>query len=125
MKRLENLPTRSEWISRLKYFDLHQDECLQGFLHIRLELLDAYHFVFDTVTMSVSIPCGGFRVYQQSLEFDSFANALAFEYSMSIFINFILQIDFDFFSIDVLDILEVNEKYRLILSLKTTLEVCA
>lgn len=122
MKSLENLPTRSEWISRLHYFDLNQDACLKAFSHIGSELLDSYHFVFDTITMSVSIPCGGFRVYQQSLEFDSFDIALAFEYSISIFINFILQIDFNFYMIDLL---EVNEKYRLILSLKTTLEVCA
>lgn len=125
MKRLETLPTRSEWLSRLTDFYLNQSDYLQGYSHMRLELLDAYHMVKDTITKSVSIPCGGFRVYQNSLDFDSFANALAFEFSISIFINFILQIDFEFYIIDVLDLLEVNEKYRVILSLKTTFEVCA
>ena len=122
MKCLETLPTRSEWIFRLKYFDLNQEECLQDYKHIRLELLDAYHMVFDTITMSISIPCGGFRVYQSSLDFDSLANSLAFEFSLSIFINFILNIDFDFYTITKY---EVDNKYTLILSLKTTLEVCA
>lgn len=123
MQRLETLPTRSEWINRLKYFDSHQDECLneQRLLYLRTEILDAYHMVFDTVTMSVSIPCGGFRVYQLSLDFDSLANALAFEFSLSIFITFILNIDFDFYSITKF---EVDNKYTLVLSLKTTLEVC-
>ena len=124
MKRLETLPTRSEWLSRLKYFYLNQIECLKEhrIYHLRTEILDAYDFIYDTITMSVSIPCGGFRVYQQSLEFDSFANSLAFEFSISIFINFILQIDFDFYSIDIVDL---ENSYRLILSMKTTLEVCA
>lgn len=122
MERLETLPTRSDWFSRLNYFDLNQDLFLQDFKHIRLELLDAYHMVNDTISMSISIPCGGFRVYQLSSDFDSFANALAFEFSLSIFINFILQIDFDFYTITKY---EVDKKYTLILSLKTTLEVCA
>ncbi len=122
MKRLETLPTRSEWISRLNHFDLNQDECLQGYKHIRMELLDAYHMVNETISMSISIPCGGFRVYQLSLDFDSLANVLSFEFSLSIFINFILNIDFDFYTITKY---EVDNKYTLILSLKTTLEVCA
>ena len=122
MKRLETLPTRSEWISRLNHFDLNQDECLQGYKHILMELLDAYHMVKETISMSISISCGGFRVYQLSLDFDSLANALSFEFSLSIFINFILNIDFDFYTITKY---EVDNKYTLILSLKTTLEVCA
>ena len=121
MKRLENLPPRSEWISRLKYFDLHQDECLKRFLYCRREILDAYSFVFDTINMSISRVIGGYRVYQQSLEFDSLANALAFESSLSIFITFILNIDFDFYTITKY---EVDKIYRVVLSLKTTLEVC-
>ena len=90
MKRLETFPTRSEWYSRLNYFYLNQDECLKGLSHIRLELFDSYRMVLDTISMSVSIPCGGFRIYQNFLVFDSFANALAFEHSLSIFITFIL-----------------------------------
>ena len=117
MKLLKTLPTRSEWISRLKYFDLNQDECLQGYKDICLELLDSYHIVFDTITMSVSILCGGIRVYRQRLEFESYANALAFELSLSIFITFILKIDFDFYTITKL---ELDNKYILILCLKTT-----
>ena len=135
MKRLETLPTRSEWLSRLKYFYLNQIECLkeQRIYHLRNEILDAYDFIYDTITMSVSIPCGGFRVYQKSLKFDSLANALALEFSISILINFILNIDFDFYSIqiiqidfdDVSSLQESRDEYSLLLSLKTTLEVCA
>ena len=122
MKRLETLPTRSEWLSRLTHFYLNQDECLQGLRHLRIELLDAYHMVKETISMSIFIPCGGFRVYRLSLDFDSLANALAFEFSLSIFITFILNIDFDFYSVTKV---EVDNKYTLVLSLKTTLEVCA
>ncbi len=118
MKRLETLPTRSEWLSRLTHFYLNQDDCLQGYRHLRMELLYAYHMVKETISMSIFIPCGGFRVYQLSLDFDSLVNALAFEFSLSIFINFILQIDFDFYSITKI---EAQNKFTLILSLKTTL----
>lgn len=121
MKFLKTLPTRSEWISRLKYFDLNQDDCLQGYLHLRNDLLSSYIMVFDTITMSVSILCGGFRLYQQSLDFNSFALALEFQSSLSTFINFILQIDSDFYSINIV---KVDNKYKLILSLKTTLSTC-
>ena len=124
MKRLETLPTRSEWLSRLNYFDLNQSDCLQGYLHIRSELLDAYHMVLDTITMAVSFPCGGFRVYQQSFAFFTKANALAFEFSLATFITDILQIDFDFYSMTIYK-LESQNKFSLLLSLKTTLEVCA
>ena len=122
MKLLETLPTRSEWFSRLTHFFLNQDECLQSYRHLRIELLDAYHMVKETISMSIFIPCGGFRVYQMSLDFDSLANALAFEFSLSIFITFILNIDFDCYSVTKV---EVDNKYTLVLSLKTTLEVCA
>ena len=89
---------------------------------MRSDILDAYDMVFDTISMSVSILCGGWRVYQQSLDFDSLANTLALEMSIALFINFILKIDFDFYSIDIY---ELDDKYTLILSLKTTLVVCA
>ena len=122
MKRLETLPTRSDWLSRLNYFYLNQSQCLLGFSHIRLGLLGSYYMVLETITMSVSIPCGGFRVYQLGLEFESLANALAFESCLSTFINYILQIDSDFYSITKI---EEQNKFTLFLSLKTTLEVCA
>ena len=126
MKRLETLPTRSEWLSRLKYYFLHQEECTQGIKHCFRDVQFAYSIVSDTIQSSIFQKVGGCLVYSKSLEFYSYAESMAFCLSVDLLINIILNIDYSNYSTYITKVESAEHNtFVVTLSLKTNLEVCA
>lgn len=125
MKRLETLPTRSEWQCRLKYFYFHQEECMQGLKHCSPDVQFAYSNVIDTIQSSIFQKVGGCLVYSKSLDFYSYAEAMSFCLSVDLLINIILNIDYSNYSTYITKVESAEYKtFVVTLSLKTTLEVC-
>ena len=126
MKRLETIPTRSEWQCRLKYFYSHQEECMQGLKHFFPDVQLAYSIVTDTIQSSIFQNVGGCLVYSKSLEFYSHAEAMSFCLSVDLLINIILNIAYSNYTTNITKVDSSEYKsFVVTLSLKTTLEVCA
>ena len=118
MKRLETLPTRSEWLSRLDEFyssytsSLFEDDVLTIFYN------ESYLRVRDVITMSISRLCGGLRCYERSWYISDDNLLISLPKLIDDFISKVLRIDRKNYQVTIAPF------NRLILRLYTTPEVC-